>query len=220
MSPDGSRGESRYAEADACSSWRSGMMRRMARTWILASALSVVSLVIAAGCTGERSSLTAADCRMSQFSISLGPYISEATEQHTLALRLVNRGSRTCELRGYPRVRLLDRRGVIPFAIKDAHDQMITPRPPRAIVVRPGGSAFMILNKNTCVNAVSSSAARSTTVLKIGMFAVPSAALAVLRLPSQVPFPWRVPDYCGKGQVGSTIAVSPFEPTVRAGLNG
>jgi hypothetical protein len=157
---------------------------------------------------------------MSQFSVSLGPYVSEATEQHTLALRLVNRGGRTCELYGYPRVRLFDGHGVIPFAIKDAHDQMITPRPPRPVVVRPGSSAFMILNKNTCVNAVSRSVGRSTTVIKIGMLAVPSAALAVLRLPRQMPFPWRVPDYCGKGQVGSTIAVSPFEPTLRAGLSG
>jgi Protein of unknown function (DUF4232) len=198
---------------------RSGMMKRMARTWILASALSVVSLVIAAGCMGARSGPTAAaECRMSQFSVSLGPYVSEATEQHTLALRLVNRGSRTCALDGYPRVRLLDRRGVIPFPIKHGHDQMITTRPPKQVVVRHGGSAFMILNKNTCVNAVSSSVGRSTTVIKVGMLGVPSAA--VLRVPRRVPFPWRVPDYCGKGQVGSTIAVSPFEPTVRAALNG
>jgi hypothetical protein len=196
------------------------MMKRMAGTWILASALSVVSLVTAAGCTGGRSGLAAADCRMSQFSVALGPYVSEATEQHTLALRLVNRGSRKCELYGYPRVRLLDRRGVIPFAIKHADDQMITPRLPMPVVVRPGGSAYMILNKNTCVNAVTSSVARSTTVIKIGMLGVQSAAPAMLRLPRHVPFPWRVPDYCGKGQVGSTIAVSPFEPTVRAGLNG
>jgi hypothetical protein len=155
---------------------------------------------------------------MSQFSVSLGPYVSEATEQHTLALRLVNRGSRTCALDGYPRVQLLDRRGVIPFPIQDAHDQMITTRPPERVTVRPGGAAFVILNKNTCVNPVSSSVRRSTTVIEVGMRGAPGAA--VLKVPRRVPFPWRVPDYCGKGQDGSTIAVSPFEPTVRAGLNG
>lgn len=196
-----------------------GMTKRMPRPWFLASALSVVSLVITTGCAGARSGRAAANCQMSQFSVSLGPYISEATEQRTLALRLLNRGGK-CELYGYPRVRLLDRRGVIPFSIKHADDQMITPRLPKPVVVRPGGSAFVILNKNTCVNAVSSSVARRTTVIKVGMLGVPSVALAVLRLPRQVPFSWRVPDYCGKGQDGSAIAVSPFEPTVRAGLNG
>jgi len=186
----------------------------MARTWILASALSVVSLAIVVGCMGART----AECRMSQFSVSLGPYVSEATEQHTLALRLVNRGSRTCALDGYPRVRLLDGRGVIPFRIKHGHDQMITTQPPKPVVVRHGGSAFMILNKNACVNAVPSSVGRSTTEIKVGMLGVPNAG--VLNVPRRVPFPWRVPEYCGKGQVGSIIAVSPFEPTVRAGLNG
>jgi Protein of unknown function (DUF4232) len=196
---------------------RRGYMKGMARTRILAGALSIVSLLVAAGCTGKRPGLAARDCRMSQFRVSLGPYISEATEQHTLALRLVNRGGRTCELFGYPRVRLLDRRGVIPFAIKDADDQMITTRPPKPVVVRPGGSAFVILNKNTCVVAVPRRVARSTTVIEVGMRA---ASPAVLRVPRRVPFSWRVPDYCGKRQDGSTIAVSPFVPTVRAGLHG
>ena len=167
---------------------------------------------------GKQSGPTAAAaCRLSQFAVSLGPYVSEETEQHTLALRLVNHGSRTCALAGYPRVRLLDRRGVIPFPIERG-DQMITHRPPKSVLVHPDGSAFVILNKNTCVNPVASSVARTTTVITIGMLAVPS--VAVLKVPRRVPFPWRVPDYCGKGQVGSTIAVSPFEPTVRDGLGG
>src|SRR6476646_9955699 len=77
---------------------------------------------------------------------------------------------------------------------------MITTRPPKPVVVRHGGSAFMILNKNTCVNAVSSSVGRITTVIKVGMLGVPSAA--VLRVPRRVPFPWRVPDYCRQGTGG------------------
>ena len=165
----------------------SGMMKRMARTGMLGSALSIVSLAIATGCMGARSGPTAAaECRMSQFSAFLGSYVSEATEQHTLALRLVNRGSRTCALDGYPRVRLLDSRGVIPFPIKHGHDQMITTQPPKPVVVRPGGSAFVILNKNACVSAVSSSVGRSTTVIKVGMLGVLGAA--VLRVPRKVPF--------------------------------
>ena len=47
-------------------------------------------------------------CRLSQFRVSLGPYLSEKTGQHTLALRLANNGSRTCVLDGYPRAALYD----------------------------------------------------------------------------------------------------------------
>jgi hypothetical protein len=52
---------------------------------------------------------------MSQFAVAIGPYVSEATQQRTLALRLVYRGDRMCVLNGYPRLTLYDARGVIPF---------------------------------------------------------------------------------------------------------
>jgi Domain of unknown function (DUF4232) len=113
------------------------MMRWMARVWVIVSALLVVLSLVAAAGAGSR--LTVTGCHMSQFTVSIGPSVSEATEQATLALRLVNRGDRDCTLNGYPSLRLLDSRGVIPFVVKHGRDQMITPRPPRPVLVRPGG---------------------------------------------------------------------------------
>lgn len=195
-------------------------MMRMARALVVVSAL-YVALALAGSAiarVGSRSPLTG--CRLSQFTVSIGPYISEATEQATLALRLVYRGNRRCTLNGYPYVRVLDERGAIPFVIQHGHDQMITPRPPRPVLVRPGGSAFVILNRNLCQIAVSSSVARGATRIEIGTADSGQGGLAVLSIPRRVPMPYRVPVYCGKGQLGSTIAVSPFEPTLQAGLNG
>ena len=104
------------------------MMCGMARAATLPIVLFVSLLVAGAG-SGARSALTA-DCRMSQLAVTLGPYISEATEQHTLALRFVNRGTHVCVLYGHPRVTVYDMHGVIPFRIRHGGDQMISARPP------------------------------------------------------------------------------------------
>lgn len=69
----------------------------------------LLSLSLAVGtCVAGSAPLTA--CRMSQFALSLGPQISEATGQHTVALRLLNRRARSCLLNGYPRVTSYDPR--------------------------------------------------------------------------------------------------------------
>jgi hypothetical protein len=66
-------------------------------------------LVSLAASNGVARSAPLATCRMSQFALALGPQISEATGQHTLALRLVNRGGKTCVVNGYPKVTTYDR---------------------------------------------------------------------------------------------------------------
>jgi hypothetical protein len=78
----------------------------------------------------------------------------------------------------------------------------------------------VILNRNFCEIPVSNRVSREATMIEIGTPQERPSGLAVLRIPSRVPFPYRVPVYCGKGEFGSTVAVSPFEPSLRAGLNG
>lgn len=174
------------------------------------------------GClsTGAAASSTAATrpvpCRLSKFAVSLGPYVSEATGQHTLALRLVNDGPTTCVVEGYPPVRLYDRAGAIPFLINHHGDQTISPRPPRPVVVHPGNPVFVVLNKYRC-DALS---LRSTRRIAIGPTSsrTPGVASIVFTHPSTSPFPYRIPDYCGKGDPGSIISVSPFVAKVEAAL--
>ena len=168
----------------------------------------VVPLVIAAAGPAAPSG-----CRMSQLSVSLGPLVGEATEQHTLALRTVNRGTRACVLFGYPRVSLYDATGVIPFRVRTGGDQMIAARRPEPVRVKPGRAAFLVLNKNACVGGSS----RRATVLRI---ATPGGVKS-FAFPRHMPFPYRDPDLCkDAGDVGSVITISPFVPTVRAALTG
>jgi hypothetical protein len=141
-------------------------------------------------------------CDVADFAIGLGPEVTEATGQHTLLLRLRNRRG-ACFFGGYPRVTLLDGRGAIPFAIVHGGDQMVTNRPPQRFVVRRGGSAFVAMNQYRC----DLGDRRTANVVRLG----PNASL---RLTDR----YRKPHYCGRGDPGSTLAVSPFAPTPHAAL--
>jgi hypothetical protein len=184
----------------------------------IAGVCLVALWVAAAG--SEARPAAPAPCRLSQFVVSLGPDVSEATGQHTLALRLANRESRTCVFDGYPRVMLYDEAGAIPFVITHGGDQMISSRPPKSVVVRPGGRAFVVMNKYRCDRG-SVPGTRGTRRIRIssGTRAAGSASITFGDLHA-IPLPYRIPDYCGKGDPGSTLAVSPFVGTVRAALGG
>ncbi len=150
---------------------------------------------------------------MGQLAVSIGPWISEATEQHTLALRLTQRGSGACTLDGFPRVILSDARGPIRFRIRHTGDQMISARPPRPVRLHPGVTAYLLLNKNACV----AGSYRSATRIEIE---TPSNGAASFTFPARMPFPWRIPDFCTvAGDPGRVITVSAFVPNVRAAIN-
>jgi hypothetical protein len=120
----------------------------------------------------------------------------------------VNRTGSRCVLDGYPVVALRDRIGLVPFAIRHGGAQMVTSRPPARFVVRPGGAAFVLLNHYRCDRGD----LRAATSVRIR---VPGQAVTLtLRLTD----PYRRPSYCGPGDPGSTLTVSPFEPSVRAAL--
>ena len=142
-----------------------------------------------------------AACDLTRFTLALGPLVTEATGQHTLAVRLRNGGG-PCTFAGYPRLTLGDRRGAIPFAITHRGDQMITSRLPRRFLVRRGGAAFVVMNQYRC----DLGDRRTATVVRL-----PGASLRIAdRL--------RRPHYCGRGDPGSTLAVAPFVPTLHAAL--
>ena len=148
------------------------------------------------------------DCRASDFSIAVGFAISPATGQNPLTLRLRNRGPNACVLFGYPAISLADRRGAIPFAIRRVGDQMVTARRPTPVLVHVRGTVFVVLNKYRC----DLGDRRLARTLRLGFPGDASRRLA-LALP---PYPRM--GYCGKGDAGSTVATSPFEPSLRAAL--
>jgi hypothetical protein len=172
----------------------------------------VLLLFHLAASSGVAGSAPLAACHMSQFVLTLGPEISEATGQHTVSLRLVNREAASCVVNGYPRVTSYDRAGPIPFAIRHGGDQMITSRAPARVIVRPGRAAFVLLNHYRC----DLGGLRSATTVRIGLPGTQRIATAWIKITD----PYKRLDYCGKGDPGSTLTVSPFEPTLRAALSG
>jgi hypothetical protein len=170
----------------------------------------LLSLWIVAGTGVAATPLPA--CRMTDFTMGIGPTISEATGQNTLALRLVNRNGATCFLRGYPTVSAYDRRGMIPFLIRHGGDQMLTSRPPTRVVVRQNGAAFVLLNRYRCDLGDRRTATR-VSVRRAGATRAESVSVKLAVTNNRL-------RYCGEGDPGSTLTVSPFEPTVRAALHG
>jgi hypothetical protein len=90
-------------------------------------------------------------CRRSQLAVTPGPRVSEATEQATFAIKLVNQSGRGCYLTGYPVVTLRDRaRSVLPSRTVDHGDLMITSARPRIVELPPGGRAYLAINEMIC----------------------------------------------------------------------
>jgi hypothetical protein len=137
----------------------------------------------------------------------MGFQISAATGENPLTLRLTNRGHSACALFGYPALFLADRRGVIPFAIGRGGDQMVTARRPSEVVVRPGRSAFVLLNKFRCDDGE----LRLARTLRLGFPRDTSRRLFFV-LP-------RYPRLANcRGGYRTKLTTSPFEPTLAAAM--
>lgn len=194
-------------------------MAALARRCILRAAIAILAvaallLAVSESPTAAASHASLTRCPMRHVAVSVGPYVSEATEQHTLALRLVSHEAAECTLSGYPRIVFSDAHGVMSFRFKDGGDQMLSARSPKPIAIKPGGTAYVLLNKNACV----SGALRTATTLRIKFGRAGTASFA---FPKVMPFRFRVPDYCVDAHdPGSVITVSPVVASVQAALNG
>jgi hypothetical protein len=144
-------------------------------------------------------------CRASQFKVSLGPDLPSPTGRGDIVLRVRNEGP-SCRVHGYPTIALLDGNGkVLPFVYRRGGGMMVTPRAPKPVVVRAGRSAWILLEKYRC----DLGGDRFSTAARIGL---PGAEGRIeLTFPPSGGF-----DYCGKGDPGSVVFVSPVAPTLRA----
>jgi hypothetical protein len=179
------------------------MLNKQQWSWgaaLVASAL--IGGITASSSVAGRASVTA--CVASQLRLSLGPLVSEKTEQHTAAFELINLARSACSLDGYPTVTLTDAAGrVLPFAYGHRGDQMVTAAPPEPVRVPVGGSASFMLNKNACVSYTH----RLATEIRVRL---PGGRSSLsLRLPH-----YPLIDYCPAGDPGYGITLSPIEPTL------
>jgi hypothetical protein len=142
-------------------------------------------------------------CRPTQLQITAGPPVSEATQQNTLLLVFRNISPTSCVMRGYPAIDLIDSAGRrLAFSYRQGGDQMLTGAPPRPVILPPGKFAYSALNKNSCVGFASRTAA-SADVAPPGQH---EPLLLKLRH-------YPVLSYCGAGDPGHTIDITPVEPT-------
>ena len=153
----------------------------------------------------ESVSLQAARCHLGELRLGLGP-VSEATGQHSQMLSFTNSGSTPCSLHGYPVVAVLDAAGTpVPFRYRRGGDEMVTSRPPATVTLGPGGIAYVMINKYRC-DAGNEQVGDSLVVSLPGGTSRVTAPIGQRNDFS----------YCGIGDPGSIISISPFEPTAAA----
>ena len=115
-------------------------------------ALVVFAALLPAG--GSAHDARASACRDSQLALTLGQEVSGATGQNPFTVHLTNRSRVSCTLNGYPTVSFSDRRGRLPVVVKQggSHggDQQVTLRRPQPVLIRPGRTAYVVLNKYRC----------------------------------------------------------------------
>jgi hypothetical protein len=145
-------------------------------------------------------------CAAPQLQLSwVGPF-SPATGQHTLGLRLTNTSNTGCYLFGYPGISLVDSSGrALPLQYLRTGDQEVTSSPPGHVDLPPGGTAYVAINKYRCDT--------SDLMHAVAVQVIPPDNYTAM----QVSITDNVAmDYCGAGDPGSTVHVSPVEPTLAA----
>ncbi len=152
--------------------------------------------------TGEGATVPPSDMRCRSADVTLAPVdrISESTGQHSPALALTNTSTRSCSLFGYPSLRLLDAEGhELPFTYRQSGDQVVTSRPPARVTLDPGGVAYVTMNKYRCDLGEQGTTATVALVLPGDTSALTATVSPSLELA-----------YCGPGDPGSRVSVSPF----------
>jgi hypothetical protein len=129
--------------------------------------------------------------------------VSEATGQNSRMLSFTNVAATPCSLFGYPGIEVLDAAGQsLPLVYRQTGDQMVTSRPPATVIVAPGGVAYAMINKYRC-DAGDQQIGRTLVVGLPG-----GTHTLVARIGRSPGF-----SYCGQGDPGSVVSISPFEPT-------
>jgi hypothetical protein len=145
-------------------------------------------------------------CPSSDLRLRFGGSVSEATGQNSHGLLLVNIGASICHLDGYPKVALLDTAGhVLAFDYRFGGDQMVTSHPPGVVNLPPGAAGYVLTNKYRC-DLGDKAAPASINVTPPGNDSSLSLKLE----------PYRDMAFCGAGDPGSTLDISPVAPDARA----
>jgi hypothetical protein len=88
---------------------------------------------------------------MNQLRLAHGATVEGGTQQLAAQFVLRNISSRTCSMRGYPQVALLDGRGKpLSFTDRKGGNELMMSAPPKTVTLAPGIRAFVLILENTC----------------------------------------------------------------------
>jgi hypothetical protein len=164
-----------------------------------------------AGCAGLVTGAAAAGSslpRCTALVLRAGPAVVAKPGQLPILFELVDRGRSACSLDGYPRIELRGSAGTLyRFAYRDGGDAEVTSRRPAVVTLHAGSGAWILINKAACVGNVNGRLASVISVVAPG-----SSRTLTTRFGGNV----RYPDYCGSGDPGHQVDVSPVEPTIAA----
>jgi hypothetical protein len=153
------------------------------------------------------------ECVAGDLRLSLGPPISAQTGEHADVLVLRNESTRACFLSGYPTVTLSFRDKVLPFVYQRGGGQYVTASPPRTVVLKPRGRAYLLIAKYRCDGRVEHAANR----VRIAIPALAGSLTLALNRPGagQLNYCQRYP---GDQRIdpGNHVTDSPIEPTLPA----
>lgn len=159
---------------------------------------------------GNAHEATERACRLSQLALNVGQEVSGATGHNPFTVHLINRSSRSCVLNGYPAIAFGDRRGPLPFVVNRRGDQQVTSRLPEPVLIRPGRTAYVALQKYRCDLGV----LRAASTLRL---ALPGGAPSAGRAVDLGSLGRRIA-YCRGGRTVNVVSVSPFVPSIAAGF--
>ncbi|NMM32500.1 MAG: DUF4232 domain-containing protein [Phycicoccus sp.] len=147
---------------------------------------------------------TQALCDGAALSLEVADAEGGGTGQTAVLMTVRNPGPTACMLKGYPRLTALDASGtVLPFTIHYGGSQSVTNQQPEAVTIGPGGSAFVTFGKYRC------DVGDKAQVQEVKVILPNTSAPTVLDL-TALSHDFA---FCGPGDPGSELAVSPVEPT-------
>jgi Domain of unknown function (DUF4232) len=146
-------------------------------------------------------------CRAADLSWRPGGGVVPMTGEHAETFDLVNRGSVTCTVRGYPTAVLYGASGaVLPFRYADGGGMYVTKNKPVAVTLRPGAAAYVVIAKYRCDLGIEVNAAWvRLTIREPGAVIGRRLRLPVTGAPGL--------SYCagGRHDPGQLVTISPLE---------
>lgn len=144
-------------------------------------------------------------CQPSELRIGIGLPVSPETGEHPLLLTLTNEDPGTCYLDGYPGITLYDAKNApLPLLYQRHGYQTIGPAPQR-VAIAPGSAAFVMVSKYRCDSG------DIDTAVSLRLIPPDDTTSMALSIQGQTDL-----SYCGPGDSGSELNISPVEPTAPA----